>query len=1025
MKTINIINFYASDLKSISEGGIASYVREILKQCDARISYSLVGVTKNFHNRVGEWGISEFENRKFSFFPILSTRGDHLTYKKGLPLNAQYLIKLFKYKSEIIKKADSLHFHRVELALPFVLFRRHKVPIVVTIHGNNFALDFFQRHALYNKKWFRYIFHEVEKFVIRRADKIIFVSHEALNIYSNIYKRMKEKFIFLPTFVDMETFKPLEKEKCRQGLGIESGKKILLFAGRFDELKNLDLLLDAYVLCLKESKYNLVLLMVGDGVEKERLYKRVTDEKIKDVKFLGNTPHSYLPNIINCADAFVLTSNSEGMPIVLIEALACGIPTVATKVGHIPEIIKNGLNGYIADNGSPELIKEAVFNTLDIKNDIRMMCRKSVLAFSSRAIVDKIENIHSSLLDKNVDKIRIGFDATSLCRKITGIEAYALSLLQHLLQTDTHNEYVVFFLNKLPFSLRNLKTKAKFIKCPIDNQIFCEQIWLPFVINREKVDIMHFPAFPPGIFINRKFIFTIHDATIWKHPKMLSWKGRFYFRPLTILGAKRAQKIITVSESSQKDIIKYSHRKKEDIVISWESISSIFGAKITEKKLQEIKGKYSLPDKFILSVNSIEPRKNICMLLEAYKRFKERNKNSPYKLALVGRRAWGNDTVTKKIKELGLSKEVILTDYVPSEDLVAIYKLADIFVYPSLYEGFGLPPLEAMACGVPVIASDIPSLTEILDDTAVFVDPYSPNKISMAIQELISHPEEKEILSKKGLVRCKEFSWDRVVEKTVLAYRLTVLNPKVNLLGVMINRITMDDTLTRIEQFIENSACAYITTPNVDHMILLQKDEELTKIYQKASLVIPDGVPLIWAAKFLGTPLKEKVSGSDLLPIFCALAAQKEYKLFFLGGREGAVDKAAKALQSKYPNLKVVGTYCPPFGFEKDSRENNKIIQMIKEVKPDILFVGLGTPKQEKWIYKFKDQYQAPVSIGIGASFDFVSGIVKRAPLWMQRIGLEWLWRIMMEPKRLWKRYLVDDMKFFWLVLKQKMSLRK
>jgi N-acetylglucosaminyldiphosphoundecaprenol N-acetyl-beta-D-mannosaminyltransferase len=250
-----------------------------------------------------------------------------------------------------------------------------------------------------------------------------------------------------------------------------------------------------------------------------------------------------------------------------------------------------------------------------------------------------------------------------------------------------------------------------------------------------------------------------------------------------------------------------------------------------------------------------------------------------------------------------------------------------------------------------------------------------------------------------------------------------IMKEKIDIANVMINNVSMVEALTIIEDMIENMSAASIVTPNVDHIVKLQKDEEFRSAYHDAALVLADGVPLLWAARFLGTPLKEKISGSDLFPKVCGVAAEKGYRLFFCGGREGAADTAKAVLETKYPGLKVVGTYCPPFGFEADEKENSKIIQLIKDVKPDILFVGLGAPKQEKWINKYEKQYQVPVSIGIGVSFEFVAGMVKRAPLWMQKIGLEWFWRIMMEPGRLWRRYLVDDMEFFGLVLKQKYNV--
>ncbi|MCK4946993.1 MAG: WecB/TagA/CpsF family glycosyltransferase [Candidatus Aureabacteria bacterium] len=242
---------------------------------------------------------------------------------------------------------------------------------------------------------------------------------------------------------------------------------------------------------------------------------------------------------------------------------------------------------------------------------------------------------------------------------------------------------------------------------------------------------------------------------------------------------------------------------------------------------------------------------------------------------------------------------------------------------------------------------------------------------------------------------------------------------RVNICGVGIDNVSMPKAIEAVEDCISNKKNCMVSFLNVD--VLIKAQNEIFKIIlTKSCLLLADGVPLLWAAKFLGTPLKEKISGSDLFPKLCEIAAEKGYKVFFLGGRAGAGLKTAEVLKNKHSKIQVAGVYSPPFGFEQDEVENKKIIRMIKEAKPDILFVGLGAPKQEKWIYKYKDEYQVPVSIGVGASFEFVSGFVKRAPVLMQKTGFEWFWRLMQEPKRLWKRYLVDDMKFFWLVLKQK-----
>lgn len=245
---------------------------------------------------------------------------------------------------------------------------------------------------------------------------------------------------------------------------------------------------------------------------------------------------------------------------------------------------------------------------------------------------------------------------------------------------------------------------------------------------------------------------------------------------------------------------------------------------------------------------------------------------------------------------------------------------------------------------------------------------------------------------------------------------------KVNICGFWIDNVKMSDAIQRLDAFIEARTPVYAVTPNVDHMVKLQRDDEFRKIYGEASLVLCDGAPLIWASKFLGNPIKERVCGSDLFIKLSEVASQKGYKLYFLGGRPPSALRSSEILRRMFPNIKIVGTYSPPFGFENDKEENEKIVRLISEAKPDILFVGLGAPKQEKWIYKYHKRVGVPVSIGIGVSFEFISGQVKRAPFWIRRCGFEWLWRLIMEPKRLWKRYLIDDLEFFLLILKQKIN---
>lgn len=243
---------------------------------------------------------------------------------------------------------------------------------------------------------------------------------------------------------------------------------------------------------------------------------------------------------------------------------------------------------------------------------------------------------------------------------------------------------------------------------------------------------------------------------------------------------------------------------------------------------------------------------------------------------------------------------------------------------------------------------------------------------------------------------------------------------RIKFMNTEIDNLTMQEALEEIDRLIKEKKCDYVVTPNVDHIVQLETNKELQDVYANASLILTDGKPLLWIAKWYGTPIKEKISGSDLFPLLCKMAAEKEYKMFFLGAAEGVAAKAAENLSKRYKGLQVVGTYSPPYGFEKDQVEMEIIKTMIREANPDILIVGLGCPKQEKFIFYNREELGVPISLGLGASFDFEAGNIKRAPKWMADNGLEWLFRIVQDPKRMAKRYLVDDLKIFGIAIRYK-----
>lgn len=242
-----------------------------------------------------------------------------------------------------------------------------------------------------------------------------------------------------------------------------------------------------------------------------------------------------------------------------------------------------------------------------------------------------------------------------------------------------------------------------------------------------------------------------------------------------------------------------------------------------------------------------------------------------------------------------------------------------------------------------------------------------------------------------------------------------LLADRVRILNVVIDNISFEEFLVRLKKGV-------VFTPNVDHLMNLQKDPEFVEAYQEADYRVCDSQILVYASNFLGTPIKAKISGSDLFPTFCEHHRDNpKIKIFLLGGAAGIARKAQINLNHRLGRDIIVDAYSPPFGFEKDEAECQKVLKMVRESSANVLVVGLGSPKQEKWIAKYRHQLSnIDIFMGVGAAIDFEAGCKLRAPKFVSELGLEWLYRLLSEPKRLWKRYLVRDIPFVWLLLKQK-----
>jgi len=247
---------------------------------------------------------------------------------------------------------------------------------------------------------------------------------------------------------------------------------------------------------------------------------------------------------------------------------------------------------------------------------------------------------------------------------------------------------------------------------------------------------------------------------------------------------------------------------------------------------------------------------------------------------------------------------------------------------------------------------------------------------------------------------------------------------RVNILGVGVSAVNIKTTIDTIDNWLSQEESNYICVTGVHGIIESQRDERLREIHNNAGLVVPDGMPLVWLSRIKGYSDVARVYGPDLMLAFCNHSLAKGYRHFLYGGNIGVPEILAEKLKQRFPGLGIVGMYSPPFQ-EMKKDDDDKIVDLINASHADIVWIGLSTPKQERWMHEHRLKFPGSILIGVGAAFDFHAGLKKQAPKWMQRSGFEWFYRLMTEPRRLWRRYMVNNPLFIFLIIAQALGLKK
>jgi glycosyltransferase involved in cell wall biosynthesis len=361
--------------------------------------------------------------------------------------------------------------------------------------------------------------------------------------------------------------------------------------------------------------------------------------------------------------------------------------------------------------------------------------------------------------------MRVAIDARKL--HDFGIGTYIRNLLRHLARLDTRDEYVLLCHPSDMDIAAGLGPNFRTVLEPSPNYSFREQVHVPWVLQRERPDVYHAPHYVLPAAVRCPSVVTIHDCIHLRFPEYLPNRGAYVYARATMwAAARRANAILTVSEASKRDILHYCRVPSEKVVVVHNGIDERFSIVPSEEDAARVRERYQLiTHGFVLYVGNIKPHKNLVRLIEAFARLRQ-GPREDLKLLIIGDQISKHPALRRAVHQHKLHKHVRFLGYIPDETLSILYRLAAVFVFPSLYEGFGLPPLEAMACGAPVVTSNTSSLPEVAGDAAVLVDPYSIDSIVEGTERVLNDPAFANELRRRGPVRAREFSWEQSVAQT-------------------------------------------------------------------------------------------------------------------------------------------------------------------------------------------------------------------------------------------------------------------
>ena len=518
---------------------------------------------------------------------------------------------------------------------------------------------------------------------------------------------------------------------------------------------------------------------------------------------------------------------------------------------------------------------------------------------------------------------------------------------------------------------------------------------LPFLVRRVRPDVCLLPAANRRAlaWLSVPTVAVVHDLSQYHVAAKYDAFRMFYVKRLLPFFVRRATAVVAISKSTARDLVQF-----------W---------KIPESKLSVVYNGFTPPQlpnaqtsklpnpRTLHYISRIEhPGKNHVGLIEAYGRL-PRALIERHPLVLVGGDWNGAAAVHAAAAASPARDRIRFAGFVPDADLPAYWADAAAYVFPSRFEGFGLSLLEALSAGIPCACSRTSSLGELGEGVAELFDPDDPADIARALEKVLAHPDSAR--REAGRRRAAAFTW------AACARGLLAALPKASVFGVPIDCTTLADAVRQVAAAAVSRPArpAFFAFVNAHCLNVAWRDAAYAAILRGATRVWPDGTGVRLAGRRLGFPVPENVNGTDLFPRLCDAAAREGFSLFFYGARPEVVARVAVNVARDWPQVKIAGC-CD--GYVDDATACARI----RAARPDVLLVAKGVPLQEKWIAAHRDALPCGAILAVGGLFDFVSGRIPRAPRWMRRLGIEWVYRLRQEPTRLFARYVLGNPFFLW-----------